>query len=90
VGGPNDVWIFQTAQGLDISSGIHVILRGGAQAQNVYWVVAGQTTLGTGSAFNGNILDQTAIVLNTGATLDGRALAQTAVTLDANTVTSPT
>ncbi|MDO8873153.1 MAG: ice-binding family protein, partial [Methanoregula sp.] len=88
-GGPNDVWIFQVAQILDISSGKQVILSGGAQAKNVYWVVAGQTTLGTGSVFNGNVLDQTAIVMNTGATLNGRALAQTAVTLDANAVTSP-
>jgi hypothetical protein len=88
-GNSNDVWIFEIAQNLDVSSGQHVILSGGAQAKNVYWVVAGQTTLGTGSAFNGNILDQTAIILNTGATLNGRALAQTAVTLDANTVTSP-
>ncbi|MGD0079980.1 MAG: ice-binding family protein, partial [Methanoregula sp.] len=88
-GKPNDVWIFQIAQGLVISSDTRVILSGGAQAKNIYWVVAGQTTLGTGSVFNGNILDQTAIVLQTGATLNGRALAQTAVTLDANTVTSP-
>ncbi|MCX6685512.1 MAG: ice-binding family protein [Methanoregula sp.] len=89
-GGPDDVWIFQIAQTLDISSGKHIILSGGAQAKNIYWQVAGQTVLETGSMFNGNILDQTAIVLNTGATLNGRALAQTAVTLDANTVTSST
>ena len=66
-----------------------VILSGGALAKNIFWQVAGQTTLGTTSVFNGNILDQTAIVLNTGATLNGSALAQTAVTLNANTVTSP-
>jgi formylmethanofuran dehydrogenase subunit C len=89
-GNSNDVWIFEIAQNLVISSGKHVTLSGGAQAKNVYWVVAGQTTLGTYSTFNGNILDQTAIVENTGATLNGRALAQTAVTLDANTVTDPT
>src|SRR5581483_7814759 len=39
--------------------------------------------------FNGNILDQTSIVLNTGATLNGRALAQAAVTLDSNYVVVP-
>ncbi len=89
-GGPNDVWIFQIAQGLVVSSGQHVILSGGAQAKNVYWVVGSQATLGTGSVFNGNILSKTATVINTGATLNGRALAQTGVTLDANTVTSPT
>jgi hypothetical protein len=85
-GNSNNVWIFEIAQNLDISSGQHVTLSGGAQAKNVYWVVAGQTTLGTGSVFNGNILDQTAIVAKTGAVLHGKALAQTAVTLDANTV----
>jgi len=86
-GGANDIWIFQIAQTLDISNGKQVILSGGAQARNIFWQVAGQTTLGTTSVFNGNILDQKAIVLNTGATLNGRALAQTAVTLDSNTIT---
>jgi hypothetical protein len=88
-GGPNDIWIFQIAQTLGISSGKKVILSGGAKAVNIFWQVAGQTTLGTTSTFNGNILDQTAIVLQTGARLNGRALAQTAVTLDANAVTTP-
>lgn len=88
-GGSNDVWIFQVAQNLDISSGKRIVLSGGAQAKNIFWQVAGQTTIGTNAVFNGNILDQTAIVLNTGATLNGRALAQTAVTLDANDVTVP-
>ena len=88
-GGPSDVWIFQVSQNLIVSSAVHVILSGGAQAANVFWQVAGQTTLGTNATFNGNILDQTAVVLNTGAILNGRALAQTAVTLDANSVTVP-
>lgn len=88
-GGPNDVWIFQVAQNLDVSSGVNIILSGGAQASNVFWIVAGQTTIGTTAVMNGNILDQTSIVLNTGARLNGRALAQAAVTLDANTVTEP-
>lgn len=86
-GSTNDVWIFQIAQNLNVSSATKIILSGGAQASNIFWVVAGQTTIGTTAVFNGNILDQTAIVLNTGATLNGRALAQSAVTLDANKVT---
>jgi hypothetical protein len=88
-GGSNDVWIFQIAQTLTVSNGVHVNLSGGAQAQNIFWQVAGQTTLGTTSVFNGNILGKTAIVLNTGAKLNGRALAQTAVTLNASTVIQP-
>lgn len=89
-GSANDIWIFQIAQNLNISSAAKVILAGGAQANNIFWIVAGQTTIGTTAVFNGNILDQTAVVLNTGATLNGRALAQTAVTLDSNAVTMPT
>jgi hypothetical protein len=85
-GGANDIWIFQIAGTLNISSGKKIILSGGAQAKNIFWQVAGKTTIGTYATFDGNILDQTAIVVNTGATLDGRALAQTAVTLQANTI----
>ena len=85
-GGAGDVWIFQIAGTLDISSAKKVILSGGAQASNIFWQVAGTTTLGTTSEFKGTILDQTLIAMQTGATLDGRALAQTAVTLDSNAV----
>ena len=85
-GSSTDVWIFQIAQTLNISSGKKVILTGGARAENVFWQVAGATTLGTTSVFNGNILDATNIAIQTGARLNGRALAQTAVSLDANTI----
>lgn len=88
-GSANDVWIFQIAQNLDISSGKKVILSGGAQANNVFWAVAGQVTIGTTAEMSGNILGQTAIVLNTGAVLRGRALAQSAVTLDSSSVIVP-
>jgi hypothetical protein len=91
-GSSTDVWIFQIAGNLDISAATKVILSGGAQAQNIFWQVAGQATLETTSVFYGNILCQTTIVLNTGASLKGRALAQMAVTLDSNTIviaTSP-
>ncbi|MDB5266398.1 MAG: hypothetical protein JWN89_213 [Parcubacteria group bacterium] len=86
-GSANDVWIFQIAQGLNVGPGVSIQLSGGAQAANVFWIVAGQTTIETTAVFNGNILDKTAIVLKTGARLNGRALAQTAVTLDSNTIT---
>jgi hypothetical protein len=89
-GGPNDVWIFQIAGTLTVGSGAIVHLNGGAQASNIFWQVAGQSTLGSTSNVSGNILDKTAIVMDNGATLNGRALAQTAVTLIANDVTEPT
>lgn len=88
-GGPNDTWILQVGQTLNLASNVHVTLAGGAQPKNITWVVAGAVTLGTGSDLEGVVLGQTGIVLQTGAVLHGRALAQTAVTLDASTVTTP-
>ena len=88
-GDPNAVFIFQIAQTLNVGNGAMVILKGGAQAKNIFWQVAGQTTLGTTADFKGIILCKTAIALKTGATLEGRAFAQTAVTLQMNAVTQP-
>jgi Ice-binding-like len=88
-GGPNDVWIFEIAQNLVMSSAAHVNLIGGAQAKNIFWQVFGIVDLGTTSHLEGIALVQTAISLKTGATVNGRLLAQTAVSLDAATVTAP-
>ncbi|TMQ01656.1 MAG: DUF3494 domain-containing protein, partial [Verrucomicrobia bacterium] len=63
---------------------------GGAQAANIFWLVGSSATLGTNSAFKGNILADQSITLMTGATLEGRALARTgAVAIDGNTITIP-
>lgn len=88
-GGPNDVWIFQIAGTLKMSSAVRITLAGGAQAKNIFWQASGAVTLGTTSHFEGIILGQTAINLLTGASINGRLLAQTAVTLQKNTVTRP-
>ncbi|WP_069658825.1 ice-binding family protein [Arcticibacter eurypsychrophilus] len=85
-GGPNDVWVFQIAQDLIINNSAKITLAGGALAKNVFWVVSGQATLGTYSAFSGVILSKTLISLNTGATVKGKLFAQTAVTMIANAV----
>ena len=88
-GGANDVWIFQIAGNLTMSSAVKITLTGGAQAKNIFWQVAGQVTLGTTSHFEGIILSKTGITFQTGASMNGRALAQTAVILDKSTVTNP-
>lgn len=88
-GGPNDIFIFQVAGTLKVSSAVNITLAGGAQAKNIFWQVADAVTLGTTSHFEGIILCQTGINLRTGATINGRLLAQTAVTLQKNTVTRP-
>jgi Ice-binding-like len=88
-GGPNDVWIFQVAGTLKMSSAMNIILAGGAQAKNIFWQVSGAVTIGTTSHFEGIILGQTGINLQTGASINGRMLAQTAVTLQKNIVVKP-
>ncbi len=90
-GGPNAVWIFQVAGDITLANGAKAILAGGAQANNIFWQVAGPTgvTLGTGAIFNGTILSSKQVIMNTGAALNGRALAQTQVTLQSTAVTTP-
>jgi hypothetical protein len=88
-GKATDVWIFQIAQTLKLSSATNVNLAGGAVPQNIFWEVAGAVDLGTTSKFQGIILTKTMIALRTGATIHGRLLAQTEVSLDSSTVTEP-
>ena len=85
-GGPNDVWIFQIAQGLTVSPGVQIILAGGALPQNIYWATFAAASLDTTSKFKGTILSQTSITMKTGATINGNLLAGTAINLDQNTV----
>ena len=88
-GGPNDVWIFQIAGDLTVSSAVNITLSGGAQAKNIFWQVGGEVTIGTTAQFKGIILSMTGVTLGTGASHNGRILAQTAVILDGNAVTQP-
>ncbi len=88
-GDSNAVFIFQIGSTLTTASNSSVSLINGALSCNVFWQIGSSATLGTTTAFIGNIMALASITLTTSATLDGRALAQTgAVTLDANTVTS--
>lgn len=88
-GSPTDIFIFQVAGTLKMSSSVRVTLEGGVLAKNIFWVVSDAVTFGTTSHFEGNILGQTGINMQTGATMNGRMLAQTAVTLQMNSVTKP-
>ncbi len=89
-GTASDVWIFQMASTLTLTTGRAVNLTGGAQASHVFWQVGSSATLGVNSTFVGTIMAQASVTLDHGATLTGRALARTgAVTLDTNTVVRP-
>ena len=82
-------FVFQIGSTLTTASNSRVLLINGANGNNVYWAVGSSATLGTNTAFTGNIVALTSITLNTGATITcGRALARNAaVTLDNNTIT---
>ncbi len=87
-GTSTDVWIFQIGSTLTTASSASVVLGGTANACNVFWQVGTSATLGSNTAFKGNILALSSITLNHGANIgSGRALARNgAVTLDDNTV----
>jgi len=85
-GSPTDVWIMQTSGSLIVDSGARMILTGGAKAENIFWQIAGQATIGTSSHVEGIILSKTIIALQTGSSMNGAALSQTAVNMDAATV----
>ncbi|MBZ9778425.1 ice-binding family protein [Psychroflexus sp. CAK8W] len=89
-GTANDVWIFKMGSTLVTDPGTSIVLAGGAQAKNIYWIVGTSATLGTNSIFFGNILADISVTLNTGASLDGRLLTRTgSVELDSNIATKP-
>jgi hypothetical protein len=88
-GSATDVWIFQIAKNLTVSSATIVSLTGGAVPKNVFWEVAGLVDLGTTAHAEGVILAQTSINMQTGASINGRLLAQSAVTIASSTVVQP-
>jgi Ice-binding-like len=88
-GSAADVWIFQIAQDLTVSSAAKIALSGGALPKNVFWQVAGLVDLGTTAHCEGVVLTQTSITLRTGASVNGRLLAQTAVSIDSSAVVEP-
>ena len=94
-GNPDAVFVFQIGSTLTTASGSSVVTinDGGSATPGIstFWQVGSSATLGTATAFEGNIMALTSITADTGATvLDGRLMAQNgAVTLDDNTITAP-
>ncbi len=96
--GRNDaVFIFQIGSSLTTASGARVRLINGANSCAVFWQVTSSATLGTTTAFQGNLIALTSITMTTGATIGvgggvngGRALARNgALTLHSNVIQPP-
>lgn len=90
LGNPDALFVFQIGSTLISSSNSSVVMVNAADACDLYWQVGSSATLGTDSAFQGNILALASITMNTRASLiAGRALARTgAVTMDSNVITA--
>jgi hypothetical protein len=75
-GDPNAQFVFEIASTLTTASASSVVLVNGANPCNVYWQVGSSATLGTTTAFQGNLMALASISLNNGATVIGRLLAR--------------
>jgi hypothetical protein len=93
-GNNNAYWVFQIGSTLTTasSSSVQVINFGSNKGfdDGLFWQVGSSATLGTSTAFEGNILALASITMNTTAKIgNGRALARTgAVTMDTNTISN--
>jgi type VI secretion system secreted protein VgrG len=88
-GNPAAAFVFKIGSALTTAGASHVVLTNGGSACNIFWQVGSSATLGTTTAFFGNILALTSITLTTGASVTGRTLARNgATTLDTNFVSA--
>ena len=86
-GNQNAVFIFQIGSALTTASASAVQMINGGQSCNIFWQIGSSATLGTTTAFRGNLLALSSITLNTGATTSGRILARNgAVTMDSSLI----
>jgi hypothetical protein len=94
-GNPDAVFVFQIGSTLTTASdsSVMTINDDGSLTPGIstFWQIGSSATLGTDTAFEGNILALASITANTGAAdLDGRFLARNgAVTLDDNAIMAP-
>lgn len=83
-------FVFQIGSTLTTASNSSVSVLNGGTGSGVFWDVGSSATLGTSTAFMGNIIAMQSITLNTTATIIcGRAIALTgAVTMDNNVISN--
>ncbi|KAG1671307.1 hypothetical protein FOA52_010879 [Chlamydomonas sp. UWO 241] len=77
-GDKDAVFIFQMAETFLITTGMKVVLSGGAQAKNVFWQVGSSGTLMGNTVLEGTMMAHQSITSGTGATVHGRVLARLA------------
>jgi hypothetical protein len=99
-GDPNARFVFQSASTVGSADGTaspgphtRILLINGAKASNVWWQAGTSATLGTSSAWQGNVLASASVTLKTGASSCGRLFAGAftagAFVFDSNLVSVP-
>ena len=88
-GNADDVWLIKVSDNLTIDENVVFTLTNGARADNVFWYIEGNVTIGVNAQFEGIILSMNEITLEKGAAINGRMYSQTSIILDDNTVTEP-
>jgi hypothetical protein len=89
-GSDTDVWIFKITANFKVGSDVHLTLRGGAKAQNIFWQVAGSAVLGSGSVMAGTIIAQQSVEMKNQSLLIGRAFAKNGyINLNQATINKP-
>lgn len=85
-GDPHSVFLFEVDAAFNTAAASRVTLINGANAANVFWVVAGAAGTGANSYLSGTILAKGAITLGASTELIGRALSRDTVTLSTNII----
>jgi hypothetical protein len=75
-GDPNAQFVFEIGTSLTTASASSVVMVNGGNPCNVYWQVGSSATLGSTTAFKGNLMALSSISLNNGVTVIGRMLAR--------------
>ena len=92
LGDPNALFVFQIGSTLTTAVGSSVVVTGAGAGgdPNVFWQVGSSATLGTNTAFDGNILALASVSLGTGTdVVNGRAIALNgAITLLNNNISA--
>lgn len=88
-GSSTDIWILQIAGNLYMPSKAHVILKGGALPENIFWQVSGVTTIAAGAKVQGIFLCSNRVSFSSDTSFIGRLFSQQFVTLYGTTIQAP-
>ena len=86
-GDANAVFVFISGEAFTLGASVQILLAGGAQAKNVYWIIGtnvGALTVGASSTLVGNYLVDGAMTIGASVQITGRVLARTAMTFGAS------